>query len=82
VHKVVLVAGSHKNLPSFRHSAEYVLAVADIFRRGGIEPKLHVGQHPDDDFIHMAHSPCFIPAQGGFSDSIVQIVTQRGGTVL
>ena len=76
---VVLVAGAHVALPSYRHSARYVQAVAAVFRDAGFETRLRLGQHPDEDFAYMAQARCFVSGGGGFSQTIAELVRRNGG---
>ena len=79
---VVLVAGSHTALGSYRVSAMYIQALARLFEAAGFSAHLRLGQHPDDDFMYMTSSRCFVQGGGGFSQLVARMIIARHGVVI
>lgn len=47
------------------------------FRHGEV-----LDQNPDQDFQYMSAARWFVPAGGGYSDLVAEVVKRRGGTIL
>ena len=62
--KIILVAGSHKDILTPK-SCKYIDVIKQYFENNGHIVELRLGKHPDDDFIFMANSKYFIPSCSG-----------------
>jgi len=80
--KIILVAGSHKDILSPR-SCKYIDVVKKYFENNGHIVELRLGKNPDDDFIFMSNAKYFIPScSGNYTLLVKKIVKILGGKVL
>lgn len=80
--KIILVAGSHKDILSPR-SCKYIDVVKKYFENNGHIVELRLGKNPDDDFIFMSNAKYFIPScSGNYTFLVKKIVKILGGKVL
>jgi hypothetical protein len=80
--KIILVAGSHKDILSPR-SCKYIDVVKKYFENNGYIVELRLGKNPDDDFIFMSNAKYFIPScSGNYTLLVKKIVKILGGKVL
>ena len=83
IRKVVIIAGVNGAFArGYCNSAAYVDAVRRIFAEAGIDVRLRLGGHPDDDLELMARARCLMPAGGGFAELGATLASLRGGVVL
>jgi hypothetical protein len=80
--KIILVAGSHKDILTPK-SCKYIDVIKKYFENNGHIVELRLGKHPDDDFIFMTNSKYFIPScSGNYTLLVKKIVKILGGKVL
>ena len=80
--KIILVAGSHKDMLTPK-SCKYVDVTKKYFENNGHTVELRLGNPPDDDFIFMTNSKYFIPScSGNYTLLVKKIVKILGGKVL
>ena len=80
--KIILVAGSHKDILTPK-SCKYIDVIKKYFENNGHTVELRLGNPPDDDFIFMTNSKYFIPScSGNYTLLIKTIVKMLGGKVL
>jgi len=80
--KIILVAGSHKDILS-PISCKYIDVVKKYFENNGHIVELRLGKNPDDDFIFMSNAKYFIPScSGNYTFLVKKIVKILGGKVL
>lgn len=64
--KVHIVAGSHRSLPSYAKSIEYLRSVQEHLCRLGYRTALRLGGSPDADFALLLHSARFLATGGSY----------------
>lgn len=80
--KIILVAGSHKDILTPK-SCKYIDVIKKYFENEGFKVELRLGKPPDDDFIFMSNAKYFIPSCSGYYTFLVKnIVKSLGGKVL
>jgi len=80
--KIILVAGSHKDMLTPK-SCKYVDVIKKYFENNGYTVELRLGKNPDNDFIFMTNSKYFIPScSGNYTLLVKKIVKILGGKVL
>lgn len=80
--KIILVAGSHKDILTPK-SCKYIDVIKKYFENNGHTVELRLGKNPDDDFIFMSNSKYFIPScSGNYTLLVKNIVKILGGKVL
>ena len=80
--KIILVAGSHKDMLTPK-SCKYIDVIKKYFENNGHTVELRLGKPPDDDFIFMTNSKYFIPScSGNYTLLVKKIVKILGGKVL
>ena len=80
--KIILVAGSHKDMLTPK-SCKYIDVTKKYFENEGFKVELRLGKPPDDDFIFMTNAKYFIPSCSGYYTLLVKnIVNILGGKVL
>ena len=80
--KIILVAGSHKDILTPK-SCKYIDVTKKYLENEGFKVELRVGKPPDDDFIFMSNAKYFIPSCSGYYTLLVKnIVKILGGKVL
>ena len=68
VDKVIIIAGSHIKCPSYNLSSYYINTIKQLFEENGIQVKLRLGLHPDEDLILSANARKFYGSGGGYSE--------------
>jgi len=81
INKVVLVTGSHIDIPTPK-SCQYIAAIQKFFEQNGFTVELRIGGDPDQDFIYMCNAKFFIPSKGGYSTLISTIAEMLGSQIV
>ena len=86
ISKVVLVAGSSRDLHNHTKSCEYVRRVGDFFRDGGsvkVAVEYRLGNHPDDDFRFLVTgTSVLVPSHGGYANLVRQVAVAFGVRII
>ena len=81
ISRVVIVAGSHRNLTSFQKSCSYLERIGRLFQRD-FSVSFRLGSNPDDDLRLFARAAVFVPGGGGFGKMAAEAVKELGVRVL
>lgn len=81
IKKIVLVGGVHVDVP-IDNSYKYIHAIKRFFEELGFIVDVRAGNKPDDDFIFMSNSRYYLPADGGYSNLIKEMVLKKGNIVI
>jgi GR25 family glycosyltransferase involved in LPS biosynthesis len=79
INKIILVAGSHIKFPNYNKSMAYIYGIKEFFEKNGFKVELRLGKNPDEDLIFISNSKWYIPAGGGFSVILSELVKRNGG---
>lgn len=73
VNNILISAGSHFLLDSFKKSYEYINKIKKIFKNEDFNVKLILGIHPDDNMIISLNADYFIESGGSYSKLLANI---------
>ena len=82
VNKIIIIAGSHINLKSYKKSIYYIDLVKNLFQRNNIKVILQLGSHPDNDVCLVYNSKYFLPGKGGYSRLLKEIAEYNNKTII
>ena len=80
IDRILLLTGWHYKQPHWR-SIEYINAVIKFMETLVDRVDIRINENPDEDFLIMVHSKCFVKSGGGFSKMIGGVVERNGGRV-
>ena len=76
----MVITGWHLKMYHFR-SIAYINEVIKYLEQMVDRVDIRVNENPDEDFLIMSSSKCFVKSGGGFSRMIGNIVERQGGRV-
>jgi hypothetical protein len=79
--RFIIVTGFHESITTHK-SFQYIEKLEYIMKKYCLNIVKRIDNNPDDDLIYMTHSYFFVPANGGFSTIIKNIILLNGHEII